>query len=168
MKLMIYLFSKLAQIFGLLALCVVGILIALVFVQADIEMLAQEEQTSNWGCGTVSPNEHLLLDTVSVSDTVIVGKVLFDNNCQQCHSAGAEVIIGPGLKGILERRSMEWIVPWVQNSQKMIAAGDPYGTALYNKYNKNMMQSFELTEYEIRAIIAYVQVYREQVYLSNK
>ncbi|OJJ17587.1 hypothetical protein BKI52_27380 [marine bacterium AO1-C] len=165
---MIHLFSKLAQIFSLLALCVVGILVALVFVQADIKKLEQEEQISNWACGTVSPSEHLVLDTAIVSDTIIAGKALFENNCQQCHSAGADVVVGPGLKGILERRTMEWVVPWVQNSQRMIAGGDPYGNALYNKYNKAQMQSFDLTEYEIKAIMAYIQIYKEYVYLSDK
>ncbi len=157
---MIHFVSKLSQIFSLLALCILGLMVALLFVQADLENLDQEAQTA---CGTVSPDEYLVEDTTYVSDTVIMGKALFNNNCQQCHSAGAEVIVGPGLKGILERRTLDWIIPWVQNSQKMIAAGDPYGTALYNKYNKTQMQSFKLTADEIKAIMAYVQRYRAVV-----
>ena len=100
-------------------------------------------------------------------DTARLGKELFNNNCQQCHSAGAEVIVGPGLKGILERRTIEWVIPWVQNSQKMIASGNPAAIALYNKYNKTVMQSFDLSEYEIKAIMVYIQAYKEQTYPSS-
>ncbi|EAY29036.1 cytochrome c3 family protein [Microscilla marina] len=91
---------------------------------------------------------------------VEAGKTLFDNNCQQCHSPGADVIVGPGLKGIMDRRSMEWLIPWVKNSAKVIASGDPYAVKLYNKYNKTAMQSFNLSDEEIKNIFAYVQAYK--------
>ncbi|WP_299458909.1 c-type cytochrome [uncultured Microscilla sp.] len=91
---------------------------------------------------------------------VAAGKTLFDNNCQQCHSPGADVIVGPGLKGIMDRRSMEWLIPWVKNSAKVIASGDPYAVKLYNKYNKTAMQSFSLSDEEIKNIFAYVQAYK--------
>jgi len=91
------------------------------------------------------------------------GKTLFNNNCQQCHSAGADVIVGPGLKGILERRTIEWLIPWVKNSQKVIASGDSYAVALYNKYNKAQMQSFALSDAEIKNIFAYVETYKPPV-----
>ncbi|WP_299455661.1 cytochrome c [uncultured Microscilla sp.] len=87
------------------------------------------------------------------------GKSLFNNNCQQCHSSGADVIVGPGLKGVLNRRSIDWLITWVQNSQKVIASGDPYAVKLYNKYNKTMMQSFTLTTSEVKAILFYVTNY---------
>lgn len=88
------------------------------------------------------------------------GKDLFNNNCQQCHSPGADVIVGPGLKGIMDRRSMEWLIPWVKNSAKVIASGDAYAVKLYNKYNKTAMQSFNLSDDEIKNIFAYVQAYK--------
>ncbi|HAS45664.1 MAG TPA: hypothetical protein DCS93_34595 [Microscillaceae bacterium] len=123
--------------------------------------MEENEQTMLTGANCGNPSVYPTMSDESLSDTARLGRELFNNNCQQCHSAGAEVIVGPGLKGILERRSMEWIVPWVQNSQKMIAAGDPYGTAIYNKYNKAQMQSFALTANEIKAIIMYVQAYKQ-------
>ena len=158
---MIHLFSKLAQIFSLLALCIVGLVVALVFVQADLLQMEENEQTTLTGANCGNPSVYPTMNDESLSDTARLGKELFNNNCQQCHSTGADVVVGPGLKDILERRSMEWIVPWVQNSQKMIAAGDPYGTAIYNRYNKAQMQSFDLTADEIKAIIMYVQAYKQ-------
>lgn len=90
------------------------------------------------------------------------GKSLFDNNCQQCHSPGADVVVGPGLKGIMERRTIEWLIPWVKNSQKVIASGDAYAVKIYNQYNKTQMQSFSLSDDEIKNIFAYVKAYKEE------
>lgn len=50
-----------------------------------------------------------------------------------------EALVGPGLKGISERRPIEWIVSWVHNPQAMIASGDKYANDLYNKFNKAAM-----------------------------
>jgi len=165
---MVHLFSKLAQIFSLLALCIAGLLVALVFVRADLHQLKDKEEAILAGgdCGTVSLYPDMSEE--SLPDTARIGKELFNNYCGQCHSVTEEIIIGPGLKGILERRPMEWVIPWVQNSQKMIAAGDPYGMAIYNKYNKAIMQSFDITANEVKAIIAYVQVYNERASLIDK
>jgi mono/diheme cytochrome c family protein len=85
------------------------------------------------------------------------GQPLFEQNCAQCHSVGADAMVGPGLKGILERRTIEWLIPWVKNSQKVIKSGDAYAVALFEKYNKAVMTSFEsLKDDEIKAIFAYV------------
>ena len=45
------------------------------------------------------------------------GESLFKNNCAACHNTSDEVLVGPGLKGISERRPIEWIVKWVHNPQ---------------------------------------------------
>jgi len=86
------------------------------------------------------------------------GEALFNNNCKQCHSTGDDIVIGPGLKGIEARRNNEWIIKWVHNSQEMIKAGDPYGVALYKKFNNTVMTPFpNLKEDEILAIMEYAK-----------
>jgi mono/diheme cytochrome c family protein/preprotein translocase subunit SecG len=91
------------------------------------------------------------------------GQALYEANCVSCHSPGADVVVGPGLKGILERRSIEWLIPWVKNSQAVIASGDKYAVDLFNKYNKAVMTSFAFSDAEIKNIFAYVQAYKEPV-----
>ena len=86
---------------------------------------------------------------------VAVGDALFRNNCAQCHAVN-EVMVGPALAGISKRRSMSWILPWVRNSGKVVASGDDYAVNLYNKFSKQQMPSFALSEKEIRAIVAYI------------
>ena len=53
------------------------------------------------------------------------GKELFENNCASCHAVH-KVMVGPALKGITERRKIDWIIQWVKNPAKVIASGDPY------------------------------------------
>ncbi len=85
------------------------------------------------------------------------GETLFKNNCAACHNTSDEVLVGPGLKGISERRPIEWIVKWVHNPQAVIASGDKYANDLYNKFNKAAMTAYpNFSEAQIKSIIAYV------------
>ena len=47
------------------------------------------------------------------------GESLFKGNCTVCHAID-EVIIGPALRDIHERRNQEWIYAFIKNSQKVI------------------------------------------------
>ncbi|MCC3154655.1 cytochrome c [Hymenobacter sp. BT770] len=82
------------------------------------------------------------------------GDALFKNNCAQCHAVD-EQVVGPALAGITKRRPVSWLIPWIKNSSKLVAGGDEYAVALFNKYNKQQMPAFNLTDKEIRAILAY-------------
>lgn len=85
------------------------------------------------------------------------GESLFKNNCAACHNTSDEALVGPGLKGISERRPIEWIVKWVHNPQAVIASGDTYANDLYNKYNKAAMTPYpNFSEMQIKGIIAYI------------
>ncbi|GHA73129.1 cytochrome c [Pontibacter akesuensis] len=85
------------------------------------------------------------------------GAALFKNNCVVCHSAGTDVIVGPGLQGITERRSTPWLIKWIKNSQALVAAGDPEAVAVYNEYKKQAMPSFNFSDDEIKSILAYIE-----------
>jgi len=86
------------------------------------------------------------------------GKELFVANCKQCHAITAEVVIGPGLQGIEERRPVAWLIPWVKNASKVIASGDKYAVELYSKFKPTMMTSFDgLSDDDIKGILAYIK-----------
>ena len=87
---------------------------------------------------------------------VAAGDALFKGNCAQCHAVN-EQVVGPALAGLTKRRPMSWILPWVKNSSKMVASGDEYAVAIFNKFNKQQMPSFALTDKEIKAIVAYAK-----------
>jgi mono/diheme cytochrome c family protein len=101
----------------------------------------------------------ILLASVSATfaQDAVEGETLFKNNCAACHNTSDEVLVGPGLKGISERRPIEWIVKWVHNPQAVIASGDKYANELYNKFNKAAMSPYpNFSEAQIKGIIAYV------------
>jgi len=86
---------------------------------------------------------------------IAAGDALFKNNCAQCHAVN-EQVVGPALGGITKRRPISWILPWIKNSSKVVASGDEYAVALYNKFNKQQMPSFALSDKEITSIVSYI------------
>jgi mono/diheme cytochrome c family protein len=95
----------------------------------------------------------------AAADPAVVaeGKALFTNNCASCHAVTDEKVIGPGLKGINERRPEDWLIKWIKNSQAVIASGDAYAVEIYNKYNKTAMTAFpNLSDDQVRSILTYV------------
>jgi mono/diheme cytochrome c family protein len=85
------------------------------------------------------------------------GEQIFKNNCSTCHAVTDEVVVGPGLKGISQRRPIDWIVKWVHNPQAVIASGDKYAVDLYNKFNKAAMTPYPgYSEVQIKSVIAYI------------
>jgi cytochrome c2 len=92
------------------------------------------------------------------SHEMVKGKELFENNCKSCHAASDEIVIGPGLKGISQRRDLAWITKWVQNSGNVIKSGDKYGNEIFNKYNKIQMTAFDkLSGEDVKSIVEYVE-----------
>jgi len=93
--------------------------------------------------------------SASEAAATAAGDALFQGNCAQCHAVN-EQVVGPALGGITKRRPMSWILPWVKNSSKVVASGDDYAVKLSNKYNKQQMPSFGLSDQEIASIVAYI------------
>jgi mono/diheme cytochrome c family protein len=90
------------------------------------------------------------------ADTAL-GEKLFKANCAQCHAYDAAVVVGPGLKGINERRDYAWLKSWIQNPAAVLASGDKYANDLYLKYNKTAMTAFPgFGDAEIKGILAYI------------
>ena len=85
------------------------------------------------------------------------GEKLFKDNCTQCHSAGENKVIGPGLKGIHERREEAWLLKWVKGSSAMIKSGDEYAVKIFNDNGKVVMPNQNLSDDEIKAVFAYVK-----------
>lgn len=85
------------------------------------------------------------------------GETLFKSNCAQCHAVN-DVVVGPALAGLHERRPVSWLIPWIKNSSKVVASGDEYAVKLYDQYQKQQMPSFQLSDQEITAILTYLKV----------
>ena len=112
----------------------------------------ETETDSNTETEESSPEEE-----VELSEVAQQGETLFNTNCVACHMMSDEDLIGPGMKGVTERREKEWIKSFVKNSQAVIKSGDEYAVALYEKYNKAVMTSFNFTDEEFEALYAYME-----------
>ena len=96
-------------------------------------------------------------DSIPADPGVIqAGQTLFKNNCAVCHSVHDQVV-GPALKSVYERRSLEWLYEYVKSSQKVIQSGDEYAVQLYEQFNRTQMPNFDFSNDEILSIIAYVK-----------
>jgi len=84
------------------------------------------------------------------------GATLFKTKCLACHNTGTQKGVGPGLKGITEKRDKEWLYKWVKNSTEMVQSGDADAVAIFEEYNKAPMLSFDLSNEEIDAILTYI------------
>jgi mono/diheme cytochrome c family protein len=85
------------------------------------------------------------------------GEELFNEWCVECHTIGGGVLVGPDLAGISERRSMEWLIKAVQNSEALIEAGDPIAVALYAEFEEMAMPEVPLSDEEVVAVIEYTK-----------
>jgi mono/diheme cytochrome c family protein len=124
---------------------------------AAAERLASETPSREEGPSIAQVKSMGLLPPMSSAEaaTIAGGDALFKGNCAQCHAVN-EQVVGPALAGIRQRRPISWLIPWVKNSSKVVASGDDYAVALFNKFNKQQMPSFALSDKEITAILAYV------------
>jgi cytochrome c2 len=92
------------------------------------------------------------------------GETLFKANCASCHNTSGEQAVGPGLKGIEERRDYAWLKKWINNPAAVIGSGDKYANELYEKYKKIQMTAFPgFGDAEVKNILAYVKKANEVV-----
>lgn len=85
------------------------------------------------------------------------GEALFKANCTSCHLTTDKKVVGPGLKGVDTRRSEEWLLKWIKNSQALIKSGDADAVKIYEEYNKTAMPAFNFKDDEIKAVLAYIK-----------
>ena len=51
---------------------------------------------------------------------VTAGKNVYDVKCASCHKLTGEKLVGPGWKGVTDRRTPEWIMNFITNTDEMI------------------------------------------------
>jgi mono/diheme cytochrome c family protein len=81
------------------------------------------------------------------------GAELYKTNCTACHKADKK-FIGPAPKGILERRTPEWIMNMIMDPEGM-TKNDPLAHALLLEFNGSPMANQHMTEEQSRAILEY-------------
>jgi mono/diheme cytochrome c family protein len=81
------------------------------------------------------------------------GQAIFAAKCAACHKTTDQKVVGPGLKGVTDRRTPEWIMNQITNPAEM-EQKDPVGKALLAKHLTQM--TFQnVTDDETRQILEY-------------
>lgn len=85
------------------------------------------------------------------------GEENFNSLCMTCHSLTDKVLVGPGLAGVKDRASEEWLIKWIKDPAALLSANDKYATEIFNKFNKVPMPGFpQLSDDEIKELLAFI------------
>jgi hypothetical protein len=83
------------------------------------------------------------------------GKGIYDVKCSSCHKTTDEKLVGPGWKGVTDRRTPEWIMNFVTNTEEMIEKD----TAAQNMLEVCLvkMPNQGLTEADARSVLEFMR-----------
>jgi mono/diheme cytochrome c family protein len=101
----------------------------------------------------VGPIKNLELPATIDQAMAAKGLEIYKTKCMACHKPDKK-FIGPAPKGILERRTPEWIMNMILNPEDMIKK-DPLAKALLIEFNGSPMANQNLTEEEARQVLEY-------------
>ena len=83
------------------------------------------------------------------------GEVIYKAKCTSCHKPDKR-FIGPSQKGVLERRTAEWVMNMILNPEQMVKE-DPIAKQLLMDYNLSPMANQNLTEADARKVLEYIR-----------
>jgi len=124
------------------------------------KMEIKSEKRSRWTLGkmAISTLMVLVVSLISFESHAESGQAIFDKKCTACHSITSKKKLGPGLGGINEKRSEEWLISWIKDSKAFIATGDADAKAIYEEFGNMDMQAFpDLSDDDIKGILAYIK-----------
>jgi len=85
------------------------------------------------------------------------GKELYNQMCSACHKIDVK-FIGPSQKGVLDRRSPEWVMNMILNPQEMLEK-NATAIALLKEFNNVPMTNMGLTEEQARSVLEYIRTF---------
>jgi mono/diheme cytochrome c family protein len=113
-----------------------------------------QDPMNNKGIGPVKELVLTELDPALAAE----GEEVFKKMCSACHKP-TEKFIGPAPKGILERRSPEWIMNMILNPEEMVKY-DAVAKQLLIEANLAPMANQHLSEQQARAVLEYFRTIR--------
>jgi protein SCO1/2 len=88
-----------------------------------------------------------------------IGKVgeIYQSRCASCHSLGSGDGLGPGLRGVTQKRDKKWLARWLKEPDLMIKEEDPIAMELFKRYNKVLMPNLRLNDADVEALIHFLE-----------
>lgn len=88
------------------------------------------------------------------TDMIAKGKAVYELKCAACHKLSDKRVVGPGWKGVTDKRKPEWIMNMVLNVDIMLDK-DPVANALF-KECLTRMPNQNLTEADARDVLEFM------------
>ena len=63
------------------------------------------------------------------------GEQIYKANCTSCHMMTDKALIGPGLKGVTDRRTKEWLKKWINSEDKFLKSDMRLGLVVTENIN---------------------------------
>ncbi|MFD1616032.1 c-type cytochrome [Gelatiniphilus marinus] len=101
----------------------------------------------------VGPIKSITLGAEIDQKMVAHGADVFKKMCAACHRPDKK-FIGPAPKGILERRTPEWVMNMILDPEGMVK-NDPLAKDLLIEFNGSPMANQNLSEEDARAVLEY-------------
>ncbi|MFC4870160.1 c-type cytochrome [Negadavirga shengliensis] len=96
-------------------------------------------------------------DVPDSDEAITAGQSIFNANCRTCHRLDQKSV-GPALRGVTDRRDLDWVKSFIVNSQALIQSGDAEATALFKEYNNTVMPPHTfLSDGDIMNLLAYIE-----------
>lgn len=90
-------------------------------------------------------------------EAISAGQSIFNTNCKTCHRLDQK-LIGPALRGVTDRRELDWVKQFITNSQVLIQGGDATAVSLFKEFNNTPMPSHEfLSDGDLTNLLAYIE-----------
>lgn len=103
----------------------------------------------------LGPHQNVELTHPLDQKMIAQGKTVYDVKCASCHKLSDERLVGPGWKGVTDRRTPEWIMNFVTNTEEMLqkdtAAQNMLEVCLVQMPNQN------LTEQDARDVLEFMR-----------
>lgn len=120
-------------------------------VEDESEKMSETETLDEKGIG---PIEEVELDDDVDQDMADAGEELFEATCVACHQVDSKMI-GPPMKGVLDRRSPEWVMNMILNTDEMLDK-DEVASALLEEFGSPMTY-MGTSEEEAREILEWMR-----------
>jgi mono/diheme cytochrome c family protein len=93
----------------------------------------------------VGPHQNVQLTHPLDEKMVAEGQNVYNVKCASCHKTTDEKLVGPGWKGVTNRRTPEWIMNFVTNTEEMLekdtAAQNMLEVCLVKMPNQNLAEN---------------------------
>lgn len=105
--------------------------------------------------GTMLTADDVTVSTPLNQQWVKFGKGIYDMKCQSCHKLTDERVVGPGWKGVTQRREPHWIMNMITNVDMMLES-DPEAQKLLEQCLVRMPNQ-SITKDEARYVLEFMR-----------